>query len=430
MRFSKDTSGNVLRGTLILSVGSVVAKVIGVISIPVLARLYSPSDYGVMAVYMSLITIISPFMTLRYAVAIPLPKSQTLAINVIALCGLITVFSGAVITVLLFTLGPWALKLLSMEVLEPWLLLIIVGSVFTSSFEVAQMWGTRKLSYRILANAQILKSVSAEFTKVALAMFGYQSFGLLVGHMIGQLGGCALAVLRFRHDIFEAKKKITLRRIGVVARVYIGFPTYRLLAHMLMIISGQSLIIFSAYQFDSEVTGQLGMALVVIAFPLTLIGMSVGNALYGEVSKLGRHKPVEIKRIAIDTAKNLTILSLLPAIILMIYAPEIFVLVLGEQWEQSGMFSSIFSVFLVFQFVIWPIIKILNVFNEQWLFLEINLIRVLMLTFCYVLTSVFEFSATTMVWMYSAIMSLHYFYTIFRVFAFINMKIAIEKTSL
>ncbi|MDZ7775662.1 MAG: hypothetical protein U5L09_08740 [Bacteroidales bacterium] len=52
--------------------GNTAAKLIGILSAPVITRLYSPEDYGVFSVFASAVAVIGALSTLRYAVAIPI----------------------------------------------------------------------------------------------------------------------------------------------------------------------------------------------------------------------------------------------------------------------------------------------------------------------------------------------------------------------
>lgn len=84
-RLFGGTSGGVFRGMMTLALGSSIGRVIGIASIPVLTRLYSPADFGVLAVFTALVAILAPLVTLRYALALPLPRHDGVAMNLLVL---------------------------------------------------------------------------------------------------------------------------------------------------------------------------------------------------------------------------------------------------------------------------------------------------------------------------------------------------------
>jgi len=87
-------AGPVFRGMGTLALGAGVARIIGVVSIPVLTRIYSPADYGVLAVFTALVGMLVPVLTLRYGAAIPLPRYDGMAMNLMALAASLTDAQG------------------------------------------------------------------------------------------------------------------------------------------------------------------------------------------------------------------------------------------------------------------------------------------------------------------------------------------------
>ena len=64
------------RSTMTLASGTAIAQLLLVLAMPVLTRLYTPADYGALAVYSSTLTVLLVLASLRYEVAIPLPENE------------------------------------------------------------------------------------------------------------------------------------------------------------------------------------------------------------------------------------------------------------------------------------------------------------------------------------------------------------------
>ena len=84
-RLFGGASGGVFRGMLVLATGSGIGKIIGIAAIPILTRIYAPEDFGVLAVFTALVTIHAPLVTLRYVLALPLPRHDGVAFNLLVL---------------------------------------------------------------------------------------------------------------------------------------------------------------------------------------------------------------------------------------------------------------------------------------------------------------------------------------------------------
>src|SRR5690606_12612029 len=74
-----------LGGAGSIAAGSVAAQLLGIIAIPVLTRLYTPDDFGILAIYASLLAILVIIANLRYDFAIVVPRSTRAAANVAAI---------------------------------------------------------------------------------------------------------------------------------------------------------------------------------------------------------------------------------------------------------------------------------------------------------------------------------------------------------
>jgi hypothetical protein len=78
-------SEGVFRGMATLALSSGVGRFVGIAAIPVLTRLYTPEDFGVLAMFSTVVAIFSPLVTLRYVLALPLSRHDGLAMNLVVL---------------------------------------------------------------------------------------------------------------------------------------------------------------------------------------------------------------------------------------------------------------------------------------------------------------------------------------------------------
>ena len=72
---------------------------------PILARIYSPESFAYFGVYMSILAILTVFVTGKYELAIMLPKKDRDALNVFALSVMITIIISMV--TLLIVINPF-----------------------------------------------------------------------------------------------------------------------------------------------------------------------------------------------------------------------------------------------------------------------------------------------------------------------------------
>src|SRR4051812_18851353 len=90
-RFARDVS--------ILAVSNIFNQLLLAIMTLILARLYTPNELGVWAVFINVALMFAPILNLRYELAILLPKEKSEAANIFILGSLITLLISGIVLV-------------------------------------------------------------------------------------------------------------------------------------------------------------------------------------------------------------------------------------------------------------------------------------------------------------------------------------------
>ena len=80
------------RNVLTLMTGTTIAQAIPIAISTILTRIYTPEDFGIFALYMSIASMIAVVATGRYELAIMLPKKDEDAVSIVALSIIISFF--------------------------------------------------------------------------------------------------------------------------------------------------------------------------------------------------------------------------------------------------------------------------------------------------------------------------------------------------
>ena len=81
-KFNRNTFA---KDTAILTFGTLVTQLLGIATIPIMSRLYSPADFGKLAIFAAVVLIVATVITLRYEMKILLPKVESQANDLIVL---------------------------------------------------------------------------------------------------------------------------------------------------------------------------------------------------------------------------------------------------------------------------------------------------------------------------------------------------------
>ena len=397
-RFAKKVDfsvrGSVFQNILILVLGASSAKLLGFAAIPIITRLYSPEDLGLLAIFASLVSMLLPLTTLRYVIAIPLPRRDEMAINILVLCLGVSSAVTFLALSLFWIFGSEIFGFFSAEKIAPLWPLLIVGLYAETAFEALTMWATRKKAFREIARTHIAQSFAGAVTKIGLGLLSATPGGLIAGQVVQQSGGVVFLLGRFRTAFSLISSEVTFKRLRHVFYYYREIPIYRLPSQMVLILSSQIPLLFAALVYDIQDVGQISLAFMAIMTPVNLLAQTAGTAFFGEVSRVGRTNPARILKITV--------------LILLIFGPDLFELAFGGEWRIAGQYAQLLSIYLFAQLVTQPTMNVLTIFNKHSIFLRINLYRAAITTIIIFVCYGMELPADQFILIFSITMALFF----------------------
>ena len=419
----------VFRNMLVLAAGSGAARLVGLLSVPIITRLYTPEQYGLFTLFLSATALIAPLASLRYAAALPLPRHRRTAAGLLLGCfGLLAVSLG-LLTLLFALYADRLFALVSASALAPAWPLLVAAVGTAGLYEILTNWTLRRRTFRAMAQAEVSQSLIGGGLKIGLAMAALQNIGLVAGHLVAQLAAAGLLARVAWRDTRSAMRRANRRMLMVVLARYADFPKFRMPSQLLLIFSQQAPVFFVGALYGPATAGQLGLALVTLAVPLTLIAQTTGQAFYSEIAKLGPRQPEAIERIARGVIKRQLVLGLVPTGLLMGGATWIFPLLFGPRWHDAGVFASILSVYLLSQFVVYPLVHVLSVFDRNPLYLRLSAVRAALIAGVFALAHGLNLPPFMAIGAYSVVVSGHYALTSYNILAIIRSAVAEARSS-
>jgi len=131
-------------------------------------------------------------------------------------------------------------------------------------------------------------------------------------------------------------RAISLGRMKSVAKTYRSFPTFNFPASIVNTMSLQLPPLMLLALYDSEVVGFYALASTLIVLPISLISGSMGQAYFGEASKMVRERSRELKSLYVRTLKHLTAVAVPLISIPALCAPFIIPVIFGGAWTEAG----------------------------------------------------------------------------------------------
>jgi O-antigen/teichoic acid export membrane protein len=334
--------------------GTTIAQAIPIAISPILTRIYTPADFGVFALYMSIASIMSVIATGRYELAIMLPKKDEDAINIVALSLMISFFISLVSLMIVFIFNSQITNLLGNHEISNWLYFIPITVLLTGIYQSFNYWSNRKKHYKRLALSRVLQSGTTSSANLGMGYYGFGSSGLILGGVLGQ----GIAVTMLAKVIWKEDNKLLIyikkNKILALIKRHIDFPKINMFHTFLNEAKNSITNVFLIKFYSSFILGQFYMINRILLLPSGLIGSSISQVLFSVYSEK-YNKKEDFSGEVLKTMIKLFLFALIPFFIIVLFGKEMFGFVLGKNWAIGGEFASSYALYILFHFVASPI---------------------------------------------------------------------------
>lgn len=349
---------------LTLMTGTAIAQAIPIAISPILTRIYSPDEFGLFALFLSISSLIAVLATGRYDLPIMLPEKDEDAASLLALSFILIAVIVPLLLVLILIFNKDISHILKNNEISPWLYLIPISVLFTASYSVVTCWSNRQKKFKRLSINRVVCSSTISGINLILGFARCGISGLIAGNLAGQ--GTALGILGWRiaKDDKSIFSSIDFTRIRQQARRYLRFPFISLPADFMNVAAQQAPILMLSLLYNPLIVGLFSLTQRVLALPLTFISQSILGVFQERASRdynaLGNCKDIYLK-----TFKGLLYISLVPFIIFFITSPWLFSFIFGKSWYEAGVYAQILSPLFFFRFISSPLSYVLYVAEKQ-----------------------------------------------------------------
>ena len=163
-----DFKKNVLK----LLTGISIAQIIPIVFTPILTQYFSPDEFGIYGLYISVCSILGVVASFKYDVAIMLPKRNRDAMNILIL----SFFFTFIFSIIFFSILNISIDLFqeneTIKSIKKYYFILPLSVFLISINQSILVWLNRQKKYIIIANQNVLKSSSNSFSAL---LFGVKN---------------------------------------------------------------------------------------------------------------------------------------------------------------------------------------------------------------------------------------------------------------
>ena len=370
--FFKNNISEYTKNVLTLVTGTSIAQFIPIAISPILTRIYSPEDFGVLTLFMSISLIFGSISSARYEMAIMLPEKDEDALSISFLAVFISFFFSLIIFIALFFFKDLIFIKLNNSKLGLLIYLCPLLVFLIGLYNVLINYNNRKKKYKDIAKANIYKSITMSSVQLVFPVIKSGSIGLIIGYFLSHISSNLQLIKNFFVDR-EMFKKINKNKVLKLGSKYIKFPKYSMPATLANIMSTQFVNILISSFFGLSTLGFYSLVQKVLGMPISIIGSSISQVYYQESVRMNLKEGnsyIVIKK----TVLKLILIGIPIFSILFFIIEDLFEFVYGVEWRIAGEYSKILIFLFFLRFISSTVSLTLSVYQKQEFELIINLL--------------------------------------------------------
>lgn len=332
---------SLLRRIITVGSGTALAQVITAASTPLLTRLFAPEAHAAWAIFLSTSVIFSGLATLRYELAVVLPRDrQQSAGLVLAGCTTalaVSLFAGAS----LGWAGPYLLPPEWHGALRLWCWLVPVSVLSTAIYQLAIAWCTREAIFTLYSAAQFALPVGILLGQLGFAAAGRRdAWGLIGGTVCGQLAAAAILGARLWWRDRAAIQSVSWQNIIAVAKAYRNYPLY-MTPYTVVGLARERLAYFLLGRLGTAAAaGHYSLVARLINLPNSFVASALRPVFFQHATG---QDPRALEQPVLEIMRTLGLVAVLLYAPFIAQAPWLFGLVFGPAWIPAAPYAVVLS---------------------------------------------------------------------------------------
>jgi O-antigen/teichoic acid export membrane protein len=343
--------------------GTTIAQAIPIAISPILTRIYTPEDFGVFAIYMSIAAIISVIATGRYEMAIMLPEKDEDVNSLVKLILLTLSSVTLVVFLIVFFFNAQITSLFDNKEISNWLYFLPVSIFLVGIYQVFNYLLIREKNFKRLAKNKVIVSTTNGSTQLLIGLSLQNSFGLLFGNILGYIVSIFFILKSKVINQYFKFKNLPIKNVAIK---YKKFPKYDVSSVLVNVLANQLPILTLGKFFGLGVLGLYSLMYKVLMIPINLLSNTISDVFKQKATK-DYNRLGNCMDIFISTFKKLILIGIIPFSLLGVFAPDIFSFIFGEKWKIAGEFAQIMTPMLFLKFVINPLSYTFYIAQKQHL---------------------------------------------------------------
>jgi O-antigen/teichoic acid export membrane protein len=352
-RLKKFISPGTAKNISTLMTGTVISAIIPIITAPIMSRLFTANDYGILGLYMSISGLIGVIAYSHYSQAIMLPKDDEDARQVLWFSAF---FSTVVslIALVAFIVLLYFTKYINTSSLRFWFFFIPVSIFLNGVNAILLIWANRMQKYLQLSYNRVIQALITAIVQIVIGLLVKNETGLLIGLLLGQ----SLSVLLLLRVFFNTGEfgigKPDTREFKKIAGQYKRLLIYSTPSDFINNLINQTPIFLLQKYAGVSYVGYYNFTQRFLGLPQQFLSSAIVD-VFKQKASYNYSQYGNCREVFVKTFKVLSLIAIIPFVIIILFAPSLFSFAFGQQWYNAGIFAQFLGIMFFFRFIISPL---------------------------------------------------------------------------
>ena len=365
-----------LRNFLKIFSGAVFVQTLALALSPLYARLFTPEDFGLAALYLSIFSVVSVLATARYEQAIMLPRSDMDARALFWLVQILAMGFSLIVLIVVAVFGSPIAAISGNARLEFWLWILPFGIVLYGISQSCMYYANRTKQFGIITQSTIVQGVTLNGVRVISGFLRTPVNGLLIGQIVAQIFATLHIAWRNR-KLLAGIGDTSLVSVISQAKVYVAYPKYNMLLNFTNNLSGALPVLLFTRGFSAEAAGLFAFGYTFIFKPLTIFSQSLSQVLSQQI--IEHHNQGKPILVALQKLlKRQFWVGVIPFILLAILAPTLFKWFFPQAFHLAGVYIQVLTPWFFMVYLTSPLAFIPELLNGQKKAMKIDIMYLIL----------------------------------------------------
>lgn len=369
-------------------------QIINLLASPILSRLYTPSEFGEFALFLSYLTLFSTTVTWRLELNIsnqPKRRQPKFVIFIMAVSVLMSF--GLCLLFLLMQLNAWWGY---GELESYYTVLIFIALLGVAIFNTFRFWSVQNGDFNDVAKVDFSRNFIRASLQVLFGLLSLSSMGMILGEVLSRVSGLSSIISKQVQNLRKAVDEFSVALFKYYLAHSRSFYKFSILSAFFNALALSLPIPLITEAFGKEITGNYSLVYRSLAIPVIFLGNAIGDVFHRSVIKSQNRKSLYIKYML-----TLFALAVVGFGLLGLIGEELISLLFGDQWTVASQIITPMCIWFVGVFTVSPLSRLLFVVNKVKLKLVYDTCLLSLVIICFVVQSAMALDILSFIWLLS-----------------------------